>query len=1181
MQAVLPGRPQRTYQAVDTVFWEGRRIVAYISRNALIILQGPRDLLRTITLDEDDELSAVAIDKITGKIAIASRRGVHIYRPFGQDYGALQWSLQCDILPQDGDEVATCLSWGLPNELLLGGLTLMLTDTSDEPHDFWTRTLASPVKFASFSHDSALIATTGHHDRLVKIWRRSFGGDNERLDTAYLSHPSTVTSVRWRGRPDEDAHVHSVLYTACADGKLRVWSDADHHCLSILSTWCEIDLVSCIAPRSTEGDTQDYRRFFFFVDSWDFQKLIDQAVNRGEGADREKQLRNNLREVAEKDAEICVVTDDHGHMSAWGIERIGHKARQPNDVLNIAYADGVDFKIPLDELPEENMALLHGFLSQDCSQLRVLTHSFAGRVDWHFSFIDRLFDPAFTGPRVEHEGTLSGHSSAIERIISDESHTRFIALSRGLEAIVWAVSETADQPVVAVQSLVILSAPAEDARFVASADDTPFEKSRLDLSNVIRFVHEDNLSWWDISSRRAKSIRQTPKPTHRLEESGTVHPIISGLKTVEPAIEAASLVQTHEEFAAIVSSDGVSLDIWNGESRSREFRAKFQSHETIHRVQWLKVVDGASVLAIALPHKVIVYSQARLGQSPKTPPWFQVRHIDVTQDSTLPIADIAWLHTGHLLVAAGNQLFVYDRRCDYRDARSGGTKTHDLVQLVAQLNCNLPIYHPTLLEQLLFNASFPVVNNILFALDQQLKFYVEGDDIDHCLNLDPRSLSRSNKALSANGTNGYSSAFDHDTDQPRPFDEATRDSLLSSLSRISLPHLSTTSHQHLTNIVRTVFLLSTQSSALDAPALLYLAHFHLRSQATKTNPTDQSHPPLPFAPATIALHTTTPDALLAHIHPDSLLPWSAASASAIPFWAPLPSLITLFTSIARAEYQASPSRDPTACALFYLALNQKSTLQGLWRLAVGHKERTVTMKFLANDFREERWRSAARKNAYALMGKGRALYAASWFVLGGALEEAVSVLLERVGDLALAVAVARIAGAPHVLDPLLDRVAGTARRERDPWKEAWAQAMRGRRADVLDVLAAAENGAPWRAGAYSTLRSAVQVETQGRVRGAGREAEVRMVRRCVKQWRRMGCASLSVGLAGDFVFADAKVEAPAVEEEEEETESVRQEEEAKEPEKEPEEWTRRNGGPPRKVVTLAPSESSILDSFGF
>ena len=75
--------------------------------------------------------------------------------------------------------------------------------------------------------------------------------------------------------------------------------------------------------------------------------------------------------------------------------------------------------------------------------------------------------------------------------------------------------------------------------------------------------------------------------------------------------------------------------------------------------------------------------------------------------------------------------------------------------------------------------------------------------------------------------------------------------------------------------------------------------------------------------------------------------------------------------IARNEYMAGGNRDPTTCSLFYFALGKVKLVHGLWRQAGWYKEQTIMLKFLANDFTQPRWRTAALKNAYALLSKQR------------------------------------------------------------------------------------------------------------------------------------------------------------------------------------------------------------------
>ncbi|GFH33780.1 uncharacterized protein HaLaN_33201, partial [Haematococcus lacustris] len=66
--------------------------------------------------------------------------------------------------------------------------------------------------------------------------------------------------------------------------------------------------------------------------------------------------------------------------------------------------------------------------------------------------------------------------------------------------------------------------------------------------------------------------------------------------------------------------------------------------------------------------------------------------------------------------------------------------------------------------------------------------------------------------------------------------------------------------------------------------------------------------------------------------------------------------------------------------------------------------------FLGRDFRAPESRHAAAKNAYALLGQHKYDLAAAFFLLSGALGDAVSVLAKERGEPQLALMVARLAG---------------------------------------------------------------------------------------------------------------------------------------------------------------------------
>lgn len=123
-------------------------------------------------------------------------------------------------------------------------------------------------------------------------------------------------------------------------------------------------------------------------------------------------------------------------------------------------------------------------------------------------------------------------------------------------------------------------------------------------------------------------------------------------------------------------------------------------------------------------------------------------------------------------------------------------------------------------------------------------------------------------------------------------------------------------------------------------------------------------------------------------------------------------LRTCFERLAKAAYQVR--QDPLDAALYYIAMKKKSVVWGLFR---SKRDEKMTA-FFANNFTEERWRKAALKNAFALLGKQRFDHAVAFFLLANSLGDAIEVCLTKLDDLQLALAIARLYEDDH--NPLPD-----------------------------------------------------------------------------------------------------------------------------------------------------------------
>jgi hypothetical protein len=183
--------------------------------------------------------------------------------------------------------------------------------------------------------------------------------------------------------------------------------------------------------------------------------------------------------------------------------------------------------------------------------------------------------------------------------------------------------------------------------------------------------------------------------------------------------------------------------------------------------------------------------------------------------------------------------------------------------------------------------------------------------------------------------------------------------------------------------------------------------------------------------------------------------------------------------VGRTEY-SRPDRDdkdPITATLFYLALRKKHIAMTLWKQAGGHADQRSMLKFLVNDFELPRWRSAALKNAFALLSKQRfresplslfseriaretderqrVVFAAAFFLLGNSLKDAVNVCLRQLDDFQLAIAITRVHEGDNgpVLRVILEEtVLPLAFKQGFRWLASWSFWMLNRRDLAIQTI---------------------------------------------------------------------------------------------------------------------------------
>ncbi|KAJ9667643.1 regulator of (H+)-ATPase in vacuolar membrane [Coniosporium apollinis] len=1261
MRAILPGRPQAKLQALTTGFWRDRQILAYVSGNALIVLDGPNHVLQTTYHTDPCHLVTVTFDEATGKLATCSTAEVHIYQPYGQEEGEVKWSLQNTLnLPEKGDEIRT-LSWGTDEELLVGStssLTLISTHNGSELQ--WSNPIASPPKFAQFSPDASFIASTSTYDKLVKIWRRSSFG---RFDVAYLRHPTTITGLHWRRPWHREQTLENVLYTICGDGKVRVWTPTDHRSLDIMGLWTTIDCAESIKPRRFPNPVPSEKRYAFVIDSRDFtaatERAVEQADNRKKG--RDQHALEHLIAVANRSPEVIVVLDDQGNMSAWGLESIGCKARKKGDVFNVAHVEGLKLSFNKEAEDLESNVQFYNFCDGKKGEQRgltVLAHHFDGRIEWWEGRIDRLFDVSPNARRLDRRAVWTGHSSAIKKVVRTATGRALVSRTDENEGVVWVQRVNPEGRLALVRHSTI---------------DTAEHIHRVWLlqeGDFVAFLHHDSVSLWD--SRGAKAV-EVARCQYNLKgkplclilipeteaNSGCVHiatitsemkgaawevrippkkfadtvrgarysivdstmfnsygrvsledfctfdlgsgddlafvlpvdpagtpPAISGFldifardvaisytrsgvlkswtarvdvenrkiewlqtSTVETGVENPFLASsTSIRKAALIDSSKTGLTIWNTRSGQLEHEERFEGHGDMQDLDWSSTPDNQSILAVGFPHRVLVYAQLRYDYLNAGPSWTAVRQISTRELTPHPIGDSVWLGSGNLVIGAGNQLFVQDEYVEISDSLLPDLRTVsrknaalDIFTVVSRLNGPLPVFHPQLLAQCILAGKLLLVQRILIDLYKALKFYTEGDDLDSFLGFQPEDFySEHEVLLNASKKEMHSSYADFsDDEEPDSLTEDVATSLNELLMQKSVPQLTSREQFHLADIVECVGTVEKHRRSVDDNASRFLLFFRqhvLRATNKTSDPT-----PLSWREITWAFFSTSQDILLDLIsrHFHNRMHWPSARSSGIFMWlTDRAALLSHFETIARNEYVKSEDKNPVDCSLYYLALKKKAVLLGLWRMATWSREQGATYRLLSNDFSQPRWKTAALKNAYALMGKRRFEYAAAFFLLADQLQDAVSVLSNQLGDQQLAIAVARVYegdDGPVLRRFLEDKILPQAASEGNRWQACWAFWMLGRRDKAVRALVSPlsslmspptspKQGSksfltddPALVVLYRQLRERSQMTLKGAVMVAGAE-EWGFVMHTARLYERMGCDLLALDLVRTWEF---------------------------------------------------------------
>ncbi|KAF2767837.1 hypothetical protein EJ03DRAFT_242168, partial [Teratosphaeria nubilosa] len=1010
---VLPGAPTSALQTLTSFTFRHKRYVAYISGPQLTLLSGADTVVHVVSFDED--LVAVTAESQSGKVLVAGRADVYVLVAVAEGWTKVWWEKSLLLRREDEDEdEARRLSWGSMGEALVGGgRSLRLFSTLPSSRTASPVRVASPVGYAAFSPRASLIASCGVYERVVKIWRR-LSYEEGLFDYTYLPHPAVVTHVEWRpptnhsgerrgsgisGRHDEDAEV---LYTMCGDGLMRVWRTGGVHDLEIMVLHASIDLVTAI-PQSPSlvmngGGDRGVKppRFAFVIPADRFVAGVTAATGRDLRGKISHSL-EHLKEIASQSPDVVITLDGQGRMSAWGIQSIGRKRRSATpaatQAFHIAHAEGLRLRIRGD-----TNARFVQWLEDDT--LRILVHSFAGSITWWEGDVETFFSPAGPGAdRLRLVADWNGHGSKIDALLRTTDETLLRSISDG---------KSHDWKLAADGRLTRHVTGTGKAEVVDEEEpDTPFES-----------VNDD----YDLSAN-------------------------------------------NDEVVAFAMNDFRELVIYDRVEGYVEHRETCQ--EQIRHVRCSNFGPSHNVVAVSFDASAMILAQGIYGRRGGPLTWRCVKRLTIAELG-LNISAIAWLPNGSLALAAGNGILVADNvipahelDTETREALGVDTKAQvPIVTLPSGLKQPLPAWHPRLFSHLVHFGRTGTATGLLHRLAQKLKFWSEGDDLCGVLGIDPYEIVSQEEAVD--------SWLNEDL---------VRD-LTEQLQEKDLPNVSQAEQERLKHILNAIAFTSEHISGLDKNALRYLFSWKVQllsmTEVTETLPNGDhlqanglprpKPKPEPVVPTmhwraiAFAYHSTTQQPLLDILttHYDNKLSWPIARNLGITAWlADKEARTTVFESLAQSAFRATDPPDPANASLHFLALHKKQTLLGLWRIAVGNKEQKATMNFLKRDFKQAEAKTAAKKNAYALLGRRRFEYAAAFFLLADDAASACNLLAGPCEDVMLAIAVARLYGGDDspVLHTLIsNRLLPHAEADGDRWMASWCRSILAQRKEAMQVL---------------------------------------------------------------------------------------------------------------------------------
>ena len=352
---------------------------------------------------------------------------------------------------------------------------------------------------------------------------------------------------------------------------------------------------------------------------------------------------------------------------------------------------------------------------------------------------------------------------------------------------------------------------------------------------------------------------------------------------ISPSLVKGSVLQK----VAVVDSKSNRLTIWDTRSSQMEHELFCDPLDSLQDLDWSSTPDRQSILAAGFRYKVVILSQLRYDYLSSSPAWIPIREINIKQLTSDPIADSVWLSHGSLVVGTGNQLLVYgpDVSASNQAIANLRTPIHheqslDVFDLIKILNTQLPVFHPQFVGQAVLADKWDLVQAIIVALHETLKYHVPGDPVDSVLSLPSERFFNTTDTSGASFKEG--TADDEEHSQGVTEDMAA--SLQELLAKIEIPFVTSAHQLRLASIVECIAVAARKKGSMDDNAMRFdmILNQHM---LRKSEPLSQRFD-MTWREFAWAFHSTSQDILVDYVSRQchGRMLWKDARESGMFMW---------------------------------------------------------------------------------------------------------------------------------------------------------------------------------------------------------------------------------------------------------------------------------------------------------